>query len=66
MLRRPWPWFYAFDVLGVNGEDRRTLPLLERKRRLRGIMPSSNAGCYIWITSRSGDAICSGWRVNAT
>ena len=39
MFRRMWPWFYAFDVLSINGRDLRDLPLLERKRRLRAIMP---------------------------
>ena len=29
----------AFDVLAINGEDLRARPLLERKRRLRAIMP---------------------------
>jgi len=29
----------AFDLLAVDGEDLRGLPLLERKRRLRAIMP---------------------------
>ena len=31
--------FYAFDMLSVNGEDICGLPLIERKRRLRRIMP---------------------------
>ena len=29
----------AFDLLAVDGEDRRNRPLLERKRRLKAIMP---------------------------
>jgi len=37
LFRREWE--YAFDVLSVNGTDLRALPLLARKRRLRGIMP---------------------------
>jgi bifunctional non-homologous end joining protein LigD len=39
LLRRDWPHFYAFDVLAVNGEDLTTVPLLDRKHRLREIMP---------------------------
>jgi len=39
LFRRDWPFFYAFDALQVNGTDLRGLPLLERKRRLRAIMP---------------------------
>jgi bifunctional non-homologous end joining protein LigD len=38
MFRRQWPFFYAFDLLSLEGEDLRGRPLLERKRLLRGIM----------------------------
>jgi bifunctional non-homologous end joining protein LigD len=40
LFRREWPYFYAFDLLSVNGEDLRGLPLLERKRRLLAVMPA--------------------------
>jgi bifunctional non-homologous end joining protein LigD len=39
MFRREWPHFIAFDVLFIDGEDLRERPLVERKRRLRRIMP---------------------------
>jgi bifunctional non-homologous end joining protein LigD len=39
LFRRHWPYFYAFDLLAVDGEDLRDRPLLERKRRLWAIMP---------------------------
>ena len=39
LFRREHPYFYAFDMLSVNGEDICGLPLIERKRRLRRIMP---------------------------
>jgi bifunctional non-homologous end joining protein LigD len=39
LSRREWPYFYAFDVLSLEGKDVRALPLLERKRRLRTVMP---------------------------
>ena len=39
LFRREWPFFYAFDVLSIEGEDMTGLPLLERKRRLLRIMP---------------------------
>jgi bifunctional non-homologous end joining protein LigD len=39
LFRREWPYFYAFDLLACDGRDLRQLPLLERKRRLRRIMP---------------------------
>src|SRR4051812_16542112 len=32
MFRREWPYFYAFDVLSIDGEDLRDHPLAERKR----------------------------------
>jgi bifunctional non-homologous end joining protein LigD len=40
LFRREWPYFYAFDLLSVNGQDVRGLPLLERKRRLLAVMPT--------------------------
>ena len=37
--QREWPFFLAFDLLAVDGEDIRPLGLLTRKRALRRIMP---------------------------
>ena len=39
MFRRRAPFFCAFDLLMLDGEDVRGLPLLERKRRLFDVMP---------------------------
>jgi bifunctional non-homologous end joining protein LigD len=39
LFRRDAPYFYVFDVLMIDGEDLRPLPLLQRKRRLLRIMP---------------------------
>jgi bifunctional non-homologous end joining protein LigD len=39
MFRREWPYFYAFDVLSLEGQDLRAHPLKARKRRLAAIMP---------------------------
>jgi bifunctional non-homologous end joining protein LigD len=39
LFRRDWPYFYAFDLLAVDGEDLRGWPLIERKRRLRRLIP---------------------------
>ena len=33
-------YFYAFDLLAVDGEDLQEWPLAERKRRLRRLIPS--------------------------
>ena len=40
LFRREWPYFYAFHLLAVDGEDLREWPLVERKRRLRRLIPS--------------------------
>src|SRR5919201_1683104 len=39
LFRREWPYFMAFDLLAVEEEDLRGLPLVERKRRLKRVMP---------------------------
>src|SRR5687768_7613421 len=39
MARNEWPVFYAFDALAIDGEHLRERTLLERKTRLRRIMP---------------------------
>jgi bifunctional non-homologous end joining protein LigD len=39
MFRRELPYFYAFDLLELDGDDLRARPLLERKRRLAKIIP---------------------------
>ena len=40
MHTRSTPTFAAFDILWLNGEDLRELPLLERKTRLRKFIKS--------------------------
>ena len=39
VFRRDWPFFYAFDVLSIDGQHVQELPLTARKRLLRAIMP---------------------------
>jgi bifunctional non-homologous end joining protein LigD len=39
LFRREWPHFFAFDLLQLEDEDLRGLPLLERKRRLKRLVP---------------------------
>src|SRR5215475_5372286 len=38
MFHRAQPFFYAFDLLWLNGEDLRGLPLLRRKAHLRKLI----------------------------
>jgi bifunctional non-homologous end joining protein LigD len=39
LQKRGIPVYYAFDLLWLEGEDLRTLPLLERKSRLKKVIP---------------------------
>jgi bifunctional non-homologous end joining protein LigD len=39
LFHREEPRFIAFDILAFNGEDLRYLPLVDRKRRLRSVVP---------------------------
>jgi len=41
LYRRADPYFFAFDLLWLNGRDLRDLPLAERKQKLREIVPNS-------------------------
>ena len=42
LFRRGQPMFCAFDLLHLNGKDLRQLPLVERKRALRRIVPKAS------------------------
>ncbi len=39
MFHRGEPYFYAFDLLWLDGVDLRDLPLVERKATLRELVP---------------------------
>jgi ATP-dependent DNA ligase len=43
LFRRRHPCFCGFDLLMLDGEDVRALPLLDRKRRLLDVMPPTTA-----------------------
>jgi ATP-dependent DNA ligase len=64
VLRRQDAAFYAFDLLWLDGEDLRGLPLTERKRRLQGLIRASRNERLLYadhIESRGVDffrAIC--------
>ena len=58
LLRRRAPQqFLAFDVLWLNGRDLRALPLIERKRRLRKLIPKSGPLLYADHVVRNGCAL---------
>ena len=40
--------FFAFDLLFLNGEDLRTLPLIERKARLKKLVPKKQS-CMLYV-----------------
>jgi bifunctional non-homologous end joining protein LigD len=44
LYRRVQPFFYAFDLIWFNGKDLRQLPLIERKRMLRRLVPQRRHG----------------------
>ena len=55
LRRRGEPVFYAFDVLWMDGKDMRSLPLMERKRLLRSIVPEQpSAMLYAHHIERTG------------
>ena len=39
LMARREPRYYAFDLVWLNGQGLRSKPLLERKRRLRRLVP---------------------------
>ena len=51
MKRQCQAVYYAFDVLWLNGRDMRDLPLVERKKILRKVIPrkSSSVGCVSYV-----------------
>jgi bifunctional non-homologous end joining protein LigD len=52
------PCFIAFDLPWLDGEDLRELPLLERKRRLREIIPKrSGSALYLEHVEGNGTGL---------
>jgi bifunctional non-homologous end joining protein LigD len=46
--RRGTPCYVAFDLMWLDGEDLRELPLVERKKRLRGVIPKRSS-CVLYL-----------------
>lgn len=55
MFRRRQPFFYAFDLLWLDGEDLRRLPLLERKTRLRKFIGRPNGSRLLYLDHIEGN-----------
>jgi ATP-dependent DNA ligase len=43
MYLRGKPYFYAFDILQLKGQDLRSFPLLTRKRHPRRLIPKAGS-----------------------
>jgi bifunctional non-homologous end joining protein LigD len=55
MTKRRLARFFALDLLWLNGEDLRTMPLWERKRKLKRILPSRSENVsYVDHTRSAG------------
>ena len=54
MARRGQPRYYAFDLVWLNGRDLRAQPLLERKRRLRRLIPPNDSH-LLYVDHLEGD-----------
>jgi bifunctional non-homologous end joining protein LigD len=52
--------FFAFDLLGFEGFDLRSLPLVKRKELLRKIVPSEGAVRYADHVAEQGEAMYAG------
>ncbi len=58
MRRRSPQHFYAFDLLWLDGRDLRSLPLLERKRGLRTLIPPQPSPVlYVQHITKNGVAL---------
>ena len=55
MFRRGQPFFYAFDLLWLNGEDLRSLPLLKRKARLKKLIGRSKGSRLLYLDHIEGN-----------
>ncbi|WP_254508468.1 DNA ligase D [Anatilimnocola floriformis] len=47
--------YYVFDLLQINGEDLRKLPLIERKSRLKKLLADANRGRIRYSDHLTGD-----------
>ena len=58
MFRRGEPFFYAFDLVWLNGDDLRNLPLVDRKNGLQKIIPARSPRLlYVDHVNGRGDSL---------
>ena len=58
LARKGKPYYYAFDLLWLDGEDLRDRPLLERKAKLRSLVPEKDSRLlYVDHIEASGVAL---------
>jgi bifunctional non-homologous end joining protein LigD len=57
LFHRGEPRFVAFDILSCDGDDLRYLPLIDRKRRLRSILPQSDRIIYCDHVEYEGEGL---------
>jgi bifunctional non-homologous end joining protein LigD len=55
LSRRAEPVFYEFDLLWLDNEDLRRLPLIVRKKRLGMLIPSSNSARILYAQHIEGE-----------
>jgi bifunctional non-homologous end joining protein LigD len=55
--RKHEPLFYAFDLLWLNDEDLRRLPLLDRKRKLEQLIKKSKCNEILYAHHIVGDGV---------
>lgn len=54
MFRRGVPYFYAFDLMWLNGYDLRAMRLLDRKERLKKLIVRSNEPALLYADHVDG------------
>jgi bifunctional non-homologous end joining protein LigD len=57
LYSRSVPCFAVFDLLWLDGEDLRSLPLLGRKRRLKSLVANKEGLLYVSHFERSGTVL---------
>jgi bifunctional non-homologous end joining protein LigD len=57
LRRRGDAFFYAFDLLWLDGRDLRPLPLVDRKAQLERSVPADSRLLYTWYLEADGTGL---------